>query len=106
METIVSYSGSERERGSVHFFRKPIASLVSLGSLSVLAGCGRAPSFNILGSYFPAWLICMVVGIVLATVVYWVLTRFRLDKEIPWTILVYPCLAAFFAFTLWLVFFS
>ena len=34
----------------------------------------------------------------------WVCTK--LEKLILWGILVYPCLAAFFAFTLWLVFFS
>jgi hypothetical protein len=25
-----------------------------------LTGCGRAPSFDILGSFFPAWLLCFV----------------------------------------------
>lgn len=48
----------------------------------------------------------MVVGIVLAAIANWVLTRFKLDKEIQWAIIVYPCLAAFFAFILWLIFFS
>jgi hypothetical protein len=71
-----------------------------------LAGCGRAPSFNILGSFFPAWLICMVVGILLAAIVNWILTALKLEKLISWSILTYPCLAAFFAFTLWLIFFS
>lgn len=94
----------ERERKSMRLSRKtPLAAFCSLIGL---AGCGRAPSFNILGSFFPAWLICMVVGIVLAAIVNWVLTHYKLDKEISWTILVYPCLAAFFAFTLWLFFFS
>jgi hypothetical protein len=80
--------------------------LAALTGLGPLAGCGRAPSFNILGSFFPAWLICMVVGILLAAIVSWILTALKLDKLISWGILVYPCLAAFFAFTLWLVFFS
>jgi hypothetical protein len=106
METMVNDSGSERELGSVQFSRKSATSLAALVGLSLLSGCGRAPSFNILGSFFPAWLICMVVGIVLAAIVHWLLTVYKLDKEIAWTILVYPCLAAFFAFTLWLVFFS
>jgi hypothetical protein len=74
--------------------------------LFVLSGCGRAPSFNILGSYFPAWLFCLVVGILLTAIVYWALDRLQLAKEIVWTIVVYPCLTAFFAFTLWLIFFS
>ena len=80
--------------------------IAALSVVSTLTGCGRAPSFNILGSFFPAWLICMVAGVVLAAAVYRVLAYFKLDKEISWTILVYPCLAAFFAFSLWLIFFG
>lgn len=86
--------------------QRTMASFATLGSVGALTGCGRAPSFNILGSFFPAWLICIGAGIVLAAIANWVLRRYKLDKEIVWTILVYPCLAAFFAFTLWLVFFS
>jgi Na+/serine symporter len=83
-----------------------MVTLAVFGIFGTLTGCGRAPSFNILGSFFPAWLICMVVGIVLAAAVNRVLVYFKFDKDISWTILVYPCLAAFFAFTLWLLFFS
>jgi hypothetical protein len=97
-------SGKREE--SVRSLQRRVTLFAILASLSVLPGCARAPSFNILGSFFPAWLICMVVGIVLATVTKWVLAYYKLDKEIAWTIVVYPCLAGFFAFTLWLVFFS
>jgi hypothetical protein len=90
----------------VQISRRTMASFAALSSLGALAGCGRAPSFNIFGSFFPAWLICIGAGIVLAVMAHWLLRRYKLDKEIVWTILVYPCLAAFFAFTLWLVFFS
>jgi YtcA family len=90
----------------VKFPRRTTASVGVLGSLNVLAGCARAPSFNIVGSFFPAWLICIVAGIGLAAIANWVLRRYKLDQQIVWTIIVYPCLAAFFAFTLWLVFFS
>jgi uncharacterized membrane protein len=95
-----------KEQRFVRLLRRLTALPVAIISMIAIAGCGRAPSFNILGSFFPAWLICMVVGIVLAAIVNWILTRYKLNKAIPWTILVYPCLAAFFAFTLWLVFFS
>jgi hypothetical protein len=72
----------------------------------LLAGCSHAPTFNILGSFFPSWLICLIVGICLAALVNWILTRYKLDKLIAWPVLIYPCLAAFFSFLLWLVFFS
>jgi YtcA-like protein len=82
------------------------ASVGALGSFNALADCARAPSFNIVGSFFPAWLICIVAGIGLAVLTNWVLRHYKLDQQIVWTIIVYPCLAAFFAFTLWLIFFS
>jgi YtcA-like protein len=90
----------------VQLSRRTTESISALGSLNALAGCARAPSFNIVGSFFPAWLICLVAGIGLAVIANWVLRRYKLDKQIVWTIVVYPCLAAFFAFTLWLVFFN
>ncbi|HEY6848651.1 MAG TPA: YtcA family lipoprotein [Terracidiphilus sp.] len=85
--------------------RRPARLISSLAGLSSLTGCGRAPSFNILGSFFPAWLICMVAGIVLAASVNWVLTALKQEKLIAWGIITYPCLAAFVAITLWLIFF-
>jgi fructose-specific phosphotransferase system IIC component len=78
----------------------------ALCPLMLLSGCGRAPSFSILGSFFPAWLFCIVAGILLTTVVYWIFVRLQLDKDIRPAIVVYPCLSLFFSFTLWLVFFS
>jgi hypothetical protein len=81
-------------------------SIAAAAAMEGITGCGRAPSFNILGSFFPAWLICMIAGIALAAVVNWILSALKQEKLISWGILAYPCLAAFFAFTLWLVFFS
>jgi hypothetical protein len=74
--------------------------------LLLLNGCGRAPSFNILGSFFPAWLICMIAGVIVAALLNWVLVLYKWDRNIPWGIVTYPCIAAFFAFTMWLIFFA
>jgi hypothetical protein len=65
-------------------------------------GCARAPAFDILGSFFPAWLICFAVGILLA-----VLCRALLQPriEIAFPVLVYPSLTAIFTFALWLALF-
>ena len=80
----------------------PLAVACSL----LLCGCSRAPSFNILGSFFPAWILCGVIGILLAVAVRLFFVRIKLEPQLSPLILVYPCLAAFFTFTLWLVFFS
>jgi YtcA family len=79
----------------------------SLAAALLIFGCSRAPTLNILGSYFPAWIICGVIGILLASLVRWCFVRIKLEDHLLWPlILVYPCLTAFFTFTLWLLFFS
>jgi hypothetical protein len=80
--------------------------LFALLSAITFAGCRRSPTVNILGSYFPAWLICLFAGIVLALVAHRVFAHFRLDKEILWPIVVYPCLTLLFTCLLWLILFS
>src|ERR1700733_4093835 len=75
-------------------------------AMLLVAGCSRAPSFNLLGSFFPAWILCGVIGILLAVAVRLFFVRIKLEQQLKPLILVYPCLAAFFTFTLWLLFFS
>ena len=72
----------------------------------LLTGCGRAPSFSVFGSYFPAWLLCILVGIAGASIASTGLSMLGIEGRIRWSILVYPCLAASIAFTLWLLLFS
>lgn len=93
-------------RQFVPWIRAAAQCAATLLPAAALSGCGRAPTFDILGSFFPAWLLCMVVGIVLAVVANRILIWRNLDKEIVWSIVVYPCIALFFACVLWLVFFS
>jgi fructose-specific phosphotransferase system IIC component len=69
-----------------------------------LVGCTRAPTFDIVGSSFPAWLLCLILGILLTVLARWLLLRAKIVLALP--ILVYPCLAALFTFLIWLVFFS
>lgn len=68
----------------------------------LLTNCNRAPSFDILGSFFPAWLFCAVIAVVLTVIVRQLLRRF---VEIAFPVLVYPSMTAGFTFALWLVFF-
>jgi len=74
-----------------------------LPALLLLAGCSRAPSVDVLGSFFPGWLVCLTAAIVLAALVRLALLRLRLRFAFP--VLVYPSLAALFTFVLWLIFF-
>jgi YtcA family len=68
-----------------------------------LAGCSRAPSFDLLGSFFPAWLVCLIAAIPLTVLARWMFLRLHIALAPP--VLIYPSLAALFAFALWLIFF-
>jgi hypothetical protein len=77
-----------------------------LGTASLIllpCGCSEAPAFDIMGSLFPAWILCIALGIVLAAITRWVLARWRVRLLFP--VIAYPSLAAVFTFTIWLIFF-
>jgi YtcA family len=63
----------------------------------------RAPSFDILGSFFPAWLLCLVAGLVLTIATRFFLLRIHIPLAFP--VLTYPSLTALFTLALWLSFF-
>ena len=69
----------------------------------VLAGCGRAPSFDIVGSFFPAWLVCLAAGMLFTVAFRWLLLRIGIVVAAP--ILTYPSLTALITLALWLAFF-
>lgn len=74
-------------------------------ALLLASGCQRAPTFDILGSFFPVWIFCAVAGIIVAAVAREMLIHMKYDPEIGPAVLVYPCLAALVAFVTWLIFF-
>ncbi len=64
------------------------------------------PSFDLLGSYFPAWMLCMLAGILATVMVRFALQRLDWEYHLAPLVLVYPSMATFFCFALWLAFFS
>lgn len=70
--------------------------------LLLMTGCERAPSFDILGSFFPAWLGCLTLAILLTAVSRALLSRY---VEVAWPVFVYPSLTAVFTLALWLMLF-
>jgi len=77
-----------------------------VASALLTTGCSRAPSINILGSFFPAWILCGVIGVLLAAAARVLFARLNWERELSPLIVVYPCLAALFTFSIWLLFFS
>ena len=72
-------------------------------AVMVSTSCSRAPSFDILGSFFPAWLLCVALGLIITVAARWLLLRAHVLLALP--ILTYPSLTALFTFALWLAFF-
>ena len=70
---------------------RPIRSLAA-AILIALPGCGVSPSVNILGSFFPAWLISIVIGVVLTVVVRQLFVAIDVASHLRPAGLVYPCL--------------
>jgi len=69
----------------------------------LLAGCSRTPSIDILGSFFPAWLVCFAAASLLTALARLILMRLHMKLDLP--VLAYPTLAALLTFSLWLMFF-
>ena len=76
---------------------------VLFSTTPLLAGCSRAPSVDVLGSFFPAWLVCFIVAIVLTALARLALLQLRVKAALP--MLLYPSLAVLLTFVLWLLFF-
>jgi hypothetical protein len=68
-------------------------------------GCDRAPSVDIIGSFFPVWMICLTLAIVLASIARYFLVRYQLESEVGPVALFYPSVVVLFTCVLWLVFF-
>jgi hypothetical protein len=73
---------------------------------ALLSGCSSAPSRNILGSYFPSWMICVLVAMGLTIVAHVVLAKAGVADKLPAPIVVYLALTLAFSFALWLLWLS
>jgi hypothetical protein len=83
---------------------------LSLGPLALhvmmpRAAAAQSPAIDVLGSYFPAWLLCIVAGVTLTIVARLLFVAWKIDKHLFPALIIYPCLTAVFAMTVWLIFF-
>lgn len=70
---------------------------------AVSGGC--SPVIDVQGSFFPAWIVCVVVGIVLTGLAHRLLVLARLAPHLGPPLLIYPCLGLLLTFATWLVFY-
>jgi hypothetical protein len=68
-----------------------------------LGGCSVAPSHSILGSFFPTWFFCALLGVVTAILAHKVLAWAGVADKVPAPLLVYLALSIAGAFAFWLI---
>ena len=71
------------------------------------SGCARrSPTIDVLGSYFPAWIVCMLVGLLCAIVLRLLLMLVRLDDLVGPKPIFYPAIMVIIAMLTWLLVYS
>ena len=66
----------------------------------------HSPTVDILGSYFPGWMICIVSGLTLTLVAHWIVQVGRLKPYLGPPPLIYSCLMIIFTFATWILFYQ
>lgn len=69
----------------------------------MICACSASPSRNILGSYFPTWMVCALLGIVFVVIVRGVLVKTGIDDVLPLPVVVYLCMWTAATLAIWLV---
>jgi hypothetical protein len=63
----------------------------------------HSPTVDILGSYFPAWMVCIVSGLTLTLVADWIVQICNLKPFLGPAPLIYSCLMIIFTFATWIL---
>lgn len=85
---------------------KPIHSqrlLVLLVSSVGLGGCSRSPSLEISGSFFPAWMLAIFIGLIATLIAKRLFLTTRIDPHLTPHLIVYGALMINFTLLSWLV---
>ena len=80
--------------------------LLLIGFVAVQLFSHHSPTVDILGSYFPAWMICIVSGLTLTLIAHWVIQVCKLKPFLGPSPLIYSCLMIIFTFATWILFYQ
>jgi hypothetical protein len=88
-------------RGPLGRLTRPVSAMLLLGQAFCSTGCGGAPSVTIAGAYFPAWLLCAVIAVLLAAFIRALMVATRLADYIPYQLAVCCSAGAIVALIVW-----
>ena len=76
-----------------------------LAAVMLLTGCRGVPSINVLGSFFPAWMLCIGLGVVGVLGLRQIFIKLEIEAHLGPRQLVYFCLWMLITLAFWLLFF-
>ena len=82
------------------------AALLVVVFLAVQLFSYHSPTVDLLGSYFPAWMVCIVSGLTLTLIAHWIVQVGQLKPYIGPAPLIYSCLMIIFTFATWILFYQ
>jgi YtcA family len=71
-----------------------------------VAACSYSPTMDLLGSYFPAWMLCAVIGIVASVIFRQILAAAGINDYVVAPLLTYAALAVSATLLVWLFWFG
>jgi len=71
-----------------------------------VAACSYSPTMDLLGSYFPAWMLCAVIGIVASVIIRQILAVAGINDYVVAPLLTYGGLAVSATLLAWLLWFG
>jgi hypothetical protein len=83
---------------------KPPAVTVIIAFGIVATGCD--PVINIAGANFPGWLLCSIVGLILAALLRQLFVVTKIEPYMGPAVLIYPCLMVLIGCITWMIFFN
>lgn len=66
----------------------------------------QSPTVDVLGSYFPAWMVCILGGLALTLIAHWIVQVGNLKPYIGPAPLIYSSLMIIFTFATWILFYQ
>jgi hypothetical protein len=66
----------------------------------------HSPTIDLLGSYFPAWMVCILSGLALTLIAHWIVQLGNLKPYLGPAPLIYSSLMIIFTFATWILFYQ
>src|ERR1700752_2101065 len=87
-------------------YRRGLLGLWRVAMALPVAACNSAPTMDLFGSYFPAWMLCAAVGIVAAIIIRQILAVAGINDYVVAPLLTYAGLAVSATLLAWLLWFG